>query len=315
MRNSVVPGLVILLFFCPGLVAAESKTQKLNLEVDSEVFARQGNAVVTQAQFDAYFRSRVPEKDRREFLSSADRIGQMLENLMVTQLLATDGMDQGLLDDPEVQAAAYHAVMRVLADKQRERHWEENRLDDYTSQAREQYLINKERYTTEEAVDFTHLLVGTRERSSEEALDLARQLRDRIDEGENLVELAETYSDDPTFDRNRGSFQEAKRDELDEEFAEMVFSMEPGDIAGPVPSEFGWHIVRLDELHKSRQKGFEEVEDQLVRRARENHRNRSRDRYLSRLVSEPLEIPDGAVQKFLDRYDASLPSGERITGD
>ncbi len=307
--------LACMMVVIPGVILAESKTQSIQLEFESEVFARQGNAVVTQADFDAYLDARVPEEDRKEVLSSADRIGQLLENIMLTRLIAADGIDKGILDDPDVQAAAYQAVMRAIADKQRAAYWEGEKLDDYTSQAQEHYILNKERYQTEETIDFKHLLIATTDRSSSEALDLANELKDRIDAGEDLDDLIREYSEDPTVDRNDGFFQDVKREELDEEFADAVFGLTPEEVAGPVASQYGWHIVRLDALNEPEQKDFEEVRDELERRARQQHRSRAMDRYMARLVGARLEIADGAVEKLLDRHGASLPSGERVTTD
>ena len=47
-------------------------------------------------------------------------------------------------------------------------------------------------------------------------------------------------------------------------FEDAVFSMKPNEIRGPVESDFGYHIIRLDEKRAARQQTFEEVKDKIV---------------------------------------------------
>jgi peptidyl-prolyl cis-trans isomerase D len=47
-------------------------------------------------------------------------------------------------------------------------------------------------------------------------------------------------------------------------FADAMFSMKPGDVHAPVKTQFGWHIIRLEEIQAAKGRGFDEVRAELA---------------------------------------------------
>jgi parvulin-like peptidyl-prolyl isomerase len=56
-----------------------------------------------------------------------------------------------------------------------------------------------------------------------------------------------------------------RRDEMDENFLRTAFSMKPGEISGPVRSEFGWHLIRVTERTPGQPVDFEKAKDDVRR--------------------------------------------------
>lgn len=295
-----LPGAVVL-----AEESDDAYTQSLEFEVETEIFATKGDAVVTQADFDA-FMSRIPEHDRADVLAHPERIGNMLDDLMLTRLVATEGIKDGILDDPEVGAKLYQVAMVFLAEQQFERHWEAEKLDDYGSQAKERFLLNPDDYQLEARIDFRHILLLAEEGATEES---ARELAERARDGEDFEALALEYSQDPSVEENRGFFAEIKRGELDSTFAGVAFDLDEGEISDPVETRFGWHVIQLVEHHEAESQEFEDVEEQLKENARARHRTRVQERYYANLLGQSQEIRPGAVRKLLDRYDMTVPEG------
>lgn len=73
-------------------------------------------------------------------------------------------------------------------------------------------------------------------------------LYDRLIKGEDFASLAESYSDDPGSAQNGGSLGEFGRGQMVPEFEKAAFALKPGEISKPVRSDFGWHIIRCDEI-------------------------------------------------------------------
>ncbi len=97
------------------------------------------------------------------------------------------------------------------------------------------YEENKEaRYDLASA---RHILVET----EEEAQEVLR----RLEAGEDFAELAKELSTDTGSGAQGGDLGEFTRDRMVPEFADAVFNAEPGDVVGPVETQFGFHIIEV----------------------------------------------------------------------
>ena len=116
------------------------------------------------------------------------------------------------------------------------------------------------RYQTDEDRRPRHILIGSIEENPE-AEARATDVLARLDAGEVFEDLAAELSEDPGtsgqggdlgwLSRGTGAFQDA------------VFDMELGEVRGPVKSEFGYHVIRLDEIREGEIRTFEAVREEL----------------------------------------------------
>ncbi len=81
--------------------------------------------------------------------------------------------------------------------------------------------------------------------------------------GADFAELAAKHSDDPGSKDNGGDLGWFGRGEMVPEFEAAVFNAKPGEILGPVESQFGLHIIKVEAFKPEQQQPFEEVEDQV----------------------------------------------------
>jgi peptidyl-prolyl cis-trans isomerase D len=134
---------------------------------------------------------------------------------------------------------------------------------------RDRYEAVKARFITPEERRAAHILLNVgAERSDEEAEALARTLRERLGSGEDFAALAEEYSDDPASAGEGGDLGWLEPGIIDDAFDEALFALQPGAISDPVRSEFGWHLIRLDEIREPRGQSFEEARDEVAEELR-----------------------------------------------
>lgn len=99
-----------------------------------------------------------------------------------------------------------------------------------------------------EAVKLSHILLEIA--PSSETLDSlkskAERIRDLAQEGEDFVRLASTYSDDPTGERG-GDLGFFKKGDMIPKFEGVAFALKPGEISDVVETEFGYHIIKVEE--------------------------------------------------------------------
>lgn len=118
----------------------------------------------------------------------------------------------------------------------------------------EYYEKNIRRFTEEEQVRASHILVETKE----EALEIL----DKINNGEDFADLARKYSNCPSSDRG-GDLGFFGRGRMVYEFEKAAFSTEVGEITGPVETEFGWHIIKVTDKKEAIVHPYEEVKEEI----------------------------------------------------
>ncbi|MFT5435992.1 MAG: peptidyl-prolyl cis-trans isomerase SurA [Ulvibacter sp.] len=81
--------------------------------------------------------------------------------------------------------------------------------------------------------------------------DRINELYALLQQGEDFAKLAEQYSEDKNSAKKGGELQKFRRGELRApKFEEVAFSLEnAGDFSKPIKSQFGWHIIKLNEKH------------------------------------------------------------------
>lgn len=132
----------------------------------------------------------------------------------------------------------------------------------------EYYLDSQSRYLQDEQRHARHILVlfGEDEVAAEAA---ARALLERVNAGESFEELAAANSMDGVTASQGGDLGALTRSQLLPELGAEVFSMDKGAVSGPVRSEFGFHIVRLDEILEQGPLPLEQVRGELLTELRE----------------------------------------------
>lgn len=76
----------------------------------------------------------------------------------------------------------------------------------------------------------------------------AGELLDKAREGDDFSTLAKRYSEEPGADRTAGDLGFFTFEKMVEPFSKVVFSMKPGEITGPVETQFGYHIIKLHDI-------------------------------------------------------------------
>ena len=126
------------------------------------------------------------------------------------------------------------------------------------------YEENIERFVSNEERRSRHILIAIDEQDSEEsALDLVTNLKNKLSAGEAFEILAKEFSNDPGSAENGGDLGWAERGLFVPEFDETLFNLEINQISEPVKTQFGYHIIQLNELKSVVQQNFEEIEYDL----------------------------------------------------
>jgi peptidyl-prolyl cis-trans isomerase D len=136
-------------------------------------------------------------------------------------------------------------------------------------EARTLYHQRSAIYDAPEQVRARHILLKLAPDASEGELaaaeERARRLLERIAAGEDFAEIAAEVSDDPGSKGNGGDLGFFRRGQMVKAFEDAAFALSPGGLSDPVHSDFGIHIIRVEEHKAAFQTPFEEVRESLAR--------------------------------------------------
>lgn len=104
-------------------------------------------------------------------------------------------------------------------------------------------------------VKVSHILV------KEEAK--AKEAKKKLNKGSKFADIAKEYSTDQSTKMNGGTLGYVMEGHLVPEFEKKAFSMKNGEISDPVKTDFGWHIIKLEDKRKAKVPSKEEARDSI----------------------------------------------------
>ncbi|MES2857319.1 MAG: peptidylprolyl isomerase [Bdellovibrionota bacterium] len=126
------------------------------------------------------------------------------------------------------------------------------------------YDGNKQQFSTEESVRARHILISS-EGDEPKALATATQLKARLDKKEDFAKLAKEFSTDPGSKSQGGDLGTFKRGQMVDEFDQVAFSAPVGQISEPVKSQFGYHIIQVQEKKPAETRTIEAARSDIAR--------------------------------------------------
>jgi peptidyl-prolyl cis-trans isomerase D len=175
------------------------------------------------------------------------------------------------------------------------------------------YEDNHDRYLQDEQRQARHIMIltGDDEDAAEaEAMDLLA----RIQAGESFETLAEEHSDDGGTAARGGDLGVLTRSQLPGELGGAIFSMNEGDVEGPIQSDFGFHVIRLDSILEQGPLPLDQVRGELLTELRDREAEDA-FRDLERQVSDALfDAADMQALSAVVGLDVQIATGFTRSG-
>src|SRR6201994_457073 len=106
----------------------------------------------------------------------------------------------------------------------------------------------------EQEVHARHILVETE--------DQAKKIAEDLKKGADFAELAKKESKDPGAS-DGGDLGFFTKDQMVPEFSAAAFALEPGKVSDPIKTQFGWHVIKVEEKRNRKPPDFEQVKSQI----------------------------------------------------
>jgi peptidyl-prolyl cis-trans isomerase C len=162
--------------------------------------------------------------------AEAKKLGDTDEFKKKLALARTKLLMEALLQDEAKSAVTDEAMKKVYADAIKE-------------------------VGNEQEVSARHILV--------ESEDDAKAISADLKKGGDFAAIAKEKSKDPGSKDSGGDLGFFTKDQMVPEFAEAAFKLDKGQVSDPVKSQFGWHVIRVDDKRTKEPPTFEQVKDQI----------------------------------------------------
>jgi len=101
------------------------------------------------------------------------------------------------------------------------------------------------------------------EKADKAAEDKIKATIARLKKGEDFEKVAKEVTEDPSGKANGGDLGYFTKDQMVPEFAEAAFKLNKGDISEPVKTQFGWHVIKVEDSRVKPPPTFDEVKPQI----------------------------------------------------
>lgn len=208
---------------------------------------------IYRGEFEAAF-AQLPQQAQQ---MGMETIFPLLLDRMVDEKLISIAAAKAIpADDQEVEKQMAALRERIVMQVYFEREVNAKLTDEVL---RQRYDLWQDANPAASEVHARHILLETEEK--------AKEVLAEVQGGKDFAEAAKEHSTGPSGPSG-GDLGFFTQDQMVKPFADAAFAMEPGAVsAEPVKTDFGWHIIKVEERRQQPQPGFDEMKDQLSQEA------------------------------------------------
>ena len=219
--------------------------------MSKEVLAVVAGEEITQEQFDLFVQG-LP-REQQSYLANPQFKAQCLEQLVALYLFAKKGEELKLEESEEYIKIITNAKRDILAQMAMREALKD--VDVTEEEMKTFYDENQSHYEKAPTVSAKHILVDSEEKCNE--------ILAQITSGEKEFEAAAQESSSCPSGQRGGSLGEFGKGQMVPEFEKAAFEAEVGQVVGPVQTQFGYHLIKVESKNEGSIASFEEVKESI----------------------------------------------------
>lgn len=286
--------LVLGAFALPAFAAAPASapaTAPAAQPVGDPVIARVNGQEIHRSDFARQLQAMGPQAER---VPMQILYPEILQKMIATKIVSEKGYAEKLQNSPEVKEQLKDAEAQIVAQSY-VRKTVQPKITEV--KIKEKYDELSSKFKPQDEVRARHILVS----SEDEANDVIKQLQG----GADFAKLASEKSKDTGSAKNGGDLGYFGHDTMVKAFADAAFAMKPGEVSDkPIKTEFGYHVIKVEDKRKSAPPPLAEVHDQIANQLGQDITN---DLVKGLEASAKIEKfnPDGSPLKTSDAQPAA----------
>ena len=219
--------------------------------MEQKVIATVGGHQITEAEVEAFIRS-LP-REQQAYASHPDFRKQCEEQLIAVYAFAKYGEEEKIDETEEFKSVMENARKDILAQMAMRKLFATVNVTD--DEIKEYYEANKGKYSKGASVHAKHILVDNEEKCTE--------LLNAITSGEKVFEDVAKESSTCPSGANGGDLGEFGKGQMVKEFEDAAFAAEIGHVVGPVKTQFGYHLIKVEDKKEAEDAKLDDVKEQI----------------------------------------------------
>lgn len=227
---------------------------------------------IKRSELDRMWKSMFPGADAPEYDSFDDNVkAEILKNIARERVVLEKAYAKNVQHTDEVKEQLEALKKQVVIQA-----YLKSMLDQIVPEkdVKKEYETLKEKFAGKEEVKASHILVE----KEEEAKEISKQLKD----GADFAKLAKEKSIDKASGAKGGDLGYFTKERMVPEFADAAFKADKGEVTEPVKSDFGWHIIKVEDKRPVQPPKYEEVKERI----QQTLANAAIERYVNNVMKE-----------------------------
>jgi peptidyl-prolyl cis-trans isomerase C len=232
---------------------------------DNAVVAKIGERKITLSDFKRvtdYF-----DAERQKMLETNPQLKetvlrQFIQSIVISDLAKQKGFDK----NPEIKEQLQFFSDNFLANEYLKQEIAQ-KVTVSDDELKSYYDSHKDEFKTQDMIKARHILVRVDSSASDDEKKKAKERIElylkKIEDGEDFAKLASDFSDDPGSKAKGGDLGFFPRGRMVKPFEDAAFSLKPGETSGIVETQFGFHIIKVEERKDSSVESFDVVKERL----------------------------------------------------
>lgn len=277
MKKSILLFLMVVLVTIPSAQAG-----------DDIVLAKVGPVTITMSDFNRMI-SYYDDEKKKALEANPTYKAIILQRLVQGMVLSKIAYEKGFDKKPDIKEQvelltrdfiATQYLSREIADK----------IQASEEDMRLYYKVHESEFKTPEAIRARHILIKAEKSATQETKKKAQEkigaILKRAKNGEDFAKLASELSEDPGTKAKGGDLGFFPRGKMVPEFEAIAFSMKLGEVSGIIETEFGYHIVKIEEKKEPAIEPYENVKDKIREKVLNELKRAYVDEYMEKVMKD-----------------------------
>ncbi len=217
---------------------------------ENKVLAKVDGRPITEEFLNSVLQGMGPQRAAQ--FNSEEGKKSLVNDLVNEELFYLGAKKAGVENDPQFQIELEHVKANLLKQFALKKLIDDIKVED--AEVENFYNENKNQFETPASVKASHILVDTEEEANE--------VKTELDNGLSFGEAANKYSKCPSKAKG-GDLGFFSKGRMVPEFEQAAFDMNKGEISDPVKTQFGYHIIKVDDKKEAGVSSLEEVKPKL----------------------------------------------------
>lgn len=251
MKNFIITAAAIALSLALPVHAEDTQPEKAKPNKDRVILKVSGDEI-KRSEVDAVWKGIFPGENPPDFDTFDEKIkDNVLRGIASEHVVMKEAEKSNVQDSQEVKDRIAAATKQIVIQEFLKQKVKELVTDDKLKAA-----YAEKTKTPEEEVHARHILVKTE--------DEAKKIESKLKKGGDFEKIAKEESQDKSSGASGGDLGWFTADKMVPEFAKAAFALKKGEISSPVKSDFGWHIIKLEDRRKANPPTFDQMKEALT---------------------------------------------------